>query len=284
MTIALAVHGGAGPPVPAHRAPAVHAGLARALEAGHALLAAGRPALDAAQAAVAVLEDEPVFNAGRGAALTAAGQVELDAALMDGASRRVGAVAAVIGVRHPIDLARAVLDDGRHVLLAGEGALAFARARGIELRPREWFVSERPDPALERRLGTVGAVARDAAGHLAAATSTGGRAGQHPGRVGDSPLPGAGTWADDDTLAVSCTGEGEAFVRALVAHEIDALMRHRDLPLAAACKVALHAASAHGGTGGVVAIDREGAIALPYTSPAMSRGWRVGSAAPQIAV
>lgn len=275
MTIALLVHGGAGPRPRAVRLPRIAAGLHAALAAGHAILEAGGTALDAAQAAVCVLEDEPVLNAGRGATPTRDGTVELDAAVMDGARRAVGAVAALTEVRNPVLAARAVLEDGRQVLLCGPGALAFARGHGLELRP-----PEPPGPAAERAAdalpGTVGAVARDLRGHLAAATSTGGRSGQRAGRVGDSPLPGAGTWADDATAAISCTGDGEAFVRAMAAHEVDALMRHRDLPLEAACRIALGEVAAHGGTGGLIALARDGSFALPFTSEAMSRGWRIG--------
>jgi len=256
---------------------ALEAGLA----AGRAILVAGGSALDAAQAAVCVLEDAPVFNAGRGAVSTQEGTFELDAAVMDGASRALGAVAAVTGIRNPVRAARAVLDEGRHVMLCGPGALAFAQAHEVELQPPEWFRSSAASP-VDVLPGTVGAVARDLGGHLAAATSTGGRSGQRVGRIGDSPLPGAGTWADDATAAISCTGDGEAFVRALAAHEVDALMRHRDLPLDAACRVVLGAVAEQGGTGGMIAVARDGTVALPFTSEAMARGWQVGDAPPQV--
>ncbi|MGH9036282.1 MAG: isoaspartyl peptidase/L-asparaginase family protein, partial [Acidimicrobiia bacterium] len=214
--VLIAVHGGAGDPRPAEQDGARRAALARSLTAGRDLLVAGGSALDAVIAAVEVLEDDGGFNAGRGSVRTAAGTVEMDAGVADGAGRRLGAVAAVRGVRHPVAAARAVLDDGRHILLAGEGAEDFARAAGLAFESDGWFidpdvVGDAPDPGPAP--GTVGAVALDAGSHLAAATSTGGRKGQRPGRVGDSPVPGAGVWADDATCAVSATGEGEAFLR-----------------------------------------------------------------------
>src|SRR5438132_6282539 len=258
----LAIHGGAGP-APAEDAdggasgwPRQAAGLADALRAGLAVLTQGGPALEAVIAAVAVLEDDELWNAGRGSALTAAGTVEMDAAVADGPGRRLGGVACVTGVRHPVQAARVVMDDGRHVLLAGPGAVAFARQAGLAFEPREWFVTDRRRRDLARRArtatggSTVGAVAWDTAGHLAAATSTGGRTGQLPGRVGDSPVPGAGTWADDATCAVSATGVGEAFLRAAFAHEVDARIRLEGVDLDAACREALAAVTAAGGDGG----------------------------------
>ena len=288
----LAIHGGAGPAPPddswelhqppseaggrgAARWPGQAAGLAAALRAGLAVLAAGGPALEAVIAAVAVLEDDEHWNAGRGSALTAAGTVEMDAAVADGQGRRMGGVACVTGVRHPVLAARAVMDDGRHVLLAGPGAEAFARTAGLRFEPEEWFITERRRRALEKWAtgGTVGAVARDRAGHLAAATSTGGRTGQLPGRVGDSPVPGAGTWADDASCAVSATGIGEAFLRSGFAHEVDARLRLEGVDLATACHEALAAVTAAGGDGGCIAIARDGLPVLPFTTALMHRGW-----------
>ncbi len=237
--IAIVVHGGAGGlPRDEERREAMRSGAAAAVEAGHAVLAAGGSALDAVEAAVVVLEDDPEFNAGRGAALTEYGRVELDASMMDGTTRAAGAVAAVRGVRNPVRAARAVLTEGRHVLLVGQPATDFAATAGLDFESETWFVTERERRALaalngaaaESARGTVGAVARDAAGRLAAATSTGGVSGQRLGRVGDSPLIGAGTWADDATVAVSCTGHGESIIRSALAHEVDALLRHRELP------------------------------------------------------
>src|SRR4051794_28615866 len=227
---AIVVHGGAGTWRPEIRQVAL-GGVQVAAAAGQAVLAAGGSALDAVQAAVIVLEDAPPFNAGRGAALDAHGEARLDAAVMRGSDRAAGAVALLRGIRNPVLAARAVLDEGRHVLLVGESAAGYARDAGVASVPEAWFhTDERRQVGGRSGGGTVGAVARDAGGGVAAATSTGGTGGKHPGRVGDSPLIAAGTWADDATAAISCTGDGEAIVRIALAHEIDALMRHAGLP------------------------------------------------------
>jgi L-asparaginase / beta-aspartyl-peptidase len=280
--IAIVVHGGAGSlPRDPERVARMRAGAEAAVDAGHAVLAAGGAALDAVEAAVVVLEDDPEFNAGRGAALTEYGRVELDASVMDGSGRAAGAVAAVRGVRNPVRAARAVLAEGRHVLLVGAPATEFAATAGLAFEPETWFVTDRERRALQRREaepahGTVGAVARDARGSLAAATSTGGVAGQRLGRVGDSPLIGAGTWADDATVAVSCTGHGESIIRAALAHEVDALLRHRGLGLKEACTTAIGALARYGGDGGLIAVGTHGEVAATFSSPSMTRGWRVG--------
>src|SRR5690606_32886921 len=223
----LVLHGGAGRRRRDAEA-AQRAGLARALEAGWSVLARGGSSLDAVTAAVVALEDDPGFNAGRGAVATAEGRYELDASIMDGATRRAGAVAAVATLRNPILAARAVMEHSPHVLLAGPGAARFARAHGLAFAPASGFARARRDArtAADAAPGTVGAVARDRDGHLAAATSTGGTAGKLPGRVGDSPIVGAGTWVDDRTCAVSGTGDGERFVRAALPPEVPARMRH----------------------------------------------------------
>jgi beta-aspartyl-peptidase (threonine type) len=285
--IAIVVHGGAGGSIDdPERAARMRAGAAAAVEAGHAVLVAGGAALEAVEAAVVVLEDDPEFNAGRGAALTEYGRVELDASMMDGATRAAGAVAAVRGVRNPIRAARAVLDDGRHVLLVGQPATDFAATAGLAFESETWFVTDRERTALARikagdaaagaARGTVGAVARDAGGALAAATSTGGVSGQRLGRVGDSPLIGAGTWAGD-AVAVSCTGHGESIIRSALAHEVDALLRHRGVSLEAACATALASVARFGGDGGVIAVTSHGEVAATFNSEAMTRGWRVGA-------
>ncbi|MGH4025894.1 MAG: isoaspartyl peptidase/L-asparaginase family protein, partial [Pseudonocardiaceae bacterium] len=255
----LAVHGGAGRIVPeefgAQRAAAARHGLDQSLTAGMAVLRDGGSALDAVIAAVTVLEDDEQFNAGRGAVLTAAGGVELDAAVTDGTTRQAGAVTCVNGIRNPVLAARTVLERTPHVLLSGAGAHDLARREGLPSAPTEWFVTARRRDQLAaflcgNRAGsddtgeTVGAVALDSAGHLAAATSTGGTTGQLPGRVGDTPLVGAGTWADDRTCAVSATGDGEALILSVFAHEVDALVRLAGLGLGAACRRALRAAEA----------------------------------------
>jgi beta-aspartyl-peptidase (threonine type) len=275
--VAIVVHGGAGRwPEDAHER--AREGVERAVRAGHAVLEDGGDALAAVQAAVIVLEDDPVFNAGRGAVLDERGFIAHDAAVMRGADRAAGAVAALKGIRNPVTAARTVLDEGRHVMLVGESAGLYARQAGLDTAPEAWFRTEERRQAFERgdneRGGTVGAVARDAQGGMAAATSTGGSSGKHPGRVGDSPLVAAGTWADDATAAISCTGDGEAIIRVALAHEIDALIRHAGLSLAEACDRAL-AGLEHLGTAGVIAVG-PGGIAAPFTTPAMPRGWRVG--------
>ena len=250
-------------------------GLGRALDAGHAMLARGGSALDAVCAAVVVLEDDPLFNAGRGACYNTDEQHELDAAVMDGATRRAGAVAAVNRIRNPVLAARAVMEKSSHVLLVGRGAERFARAHGVQLAPREYFSTGVRLAALRRRAeghhGTVGAVALDAHGRLAAATSTGGYTGKLPGRVGDSPIVGAGTYADE-LCAVSGTGLGEAFIRTVLAYDVAARLRYRRENLARATAAALARIAELGADGGVIAVDRRGNIAMPFNSEGMYRG------------
>jgi isoaspartyl peptidase/L-asparaginase-like protein (Ntn-hydrolase superfamily) len=288
----LAVHGGAGSAPRDEDHAELRRALAESLRAGFAILARGGSALDAVESAVVVLEDHPLFNAGLGAALTAEGGVELDAAIMDGRTRAAGAVACVRGLANPVRAARLVLERSPHVLLVGPGAEAFAAAHGVPRVDPASLVTpaRRADlaPGAERLAGssggTVGAVARDAAGHLAAATSTGGVARQLPGRVGDSPVIGAGTWADDATCAVSATGAGEAFVRAAFAHEVDARMRLLGEALEPACRAALERVAALGARGGCVAVDRAGRIALPFTSASMPRGWAAPDGVLRVAI
>jgi beta-aspartyl-peptidase (threonine type) len=288
MTV-IAVHGGAGL-WSREGEDEVHAILAEALRAGGRILQRGGKALDAVQAAVEVLEDAPRFNAGRGAVATADGSIELDASVMDGVGRRAGAVACVKGVRHPVALARAVLDHTPHVLIVGEGAERLADAYGIERLPHEEFAKVQGlaggDPVppglaaeLRRRAAedtpieeseTVGAVAVDAGRHVAAATSTGGMKGQMPGRVGDAPLPGAGTFAEDGVCAVSATGDGEAFMTAVAAHEVAVLVRHGRLDIEEAASLVLRGRI--GGTGGMVVVSPHGQVTMPFTTPAMARG------------
>src|SRR5829696_6773805 len=268
---AIVVHGGAGrDPTDPERLERMRAGAAAAVEAGYAVLAGGGSALDAVEAAVVVLEDDPEFNAGRGAALTADGGVELDASVMEGTGRYVGAVACVEDVRNPVRAARAVLRDGHHVLLVGAAARVFAADQGLELCEPGWLVTDGQRDALAAGVsgwaaGTVGAVARDLDGRLAAATSTGGTMGKRRGRVGDSPLIGAGTWADDASVAVSCTGDGEAIIRVAMAHEVHALVRR-------------------GGHGGLIAVSAAGEFTARFSSPGMTRGWRVGDGPVETAV
>jgi L-asparaginase / beta-aspartyl-peptidase len=283
----LAVHGGAGNPRPELLAPArldrCRAGLAAALRSGWAVLAAGGRALDAVEAAVVALEDDEEFNAGRGAVLNADGAVETDAGIVDGEGRRVGAVGALRDIRNPVRAARAVLEHSPHVLLVGEAAAAFARAHGCETAPPEWFVTDRRRTDWERSHGTVGAVALDADGHLAAATSTGGVADKAPGRVGDTPVIGAGTWADDATCAVSATGLGESILRAVYGHRVHGLVAD-GRPLLDACETALAEVVALDGRAGCCAVDRAGNVALPHTTNVMYRGWIDGAGRPHVAI
>ena len=261
-----------------------------------AVLTAGASALDAAQAAVSRLEHSPIFNAGRGSVLTSAGTVEMDAALMCGRRLRTGAVAALTTVRHPIALAREVLENTPDVMLVGAGAELLAEERGIERLDPEWFVTKRQLERLRRAqegtahedagdspIGTVGAVVLDAEGALAAATSTGGRRGQAPGRVGDSPIIGAGTYADAH-VAVSATGNGEAMVALAGAHEVSALVRHGGLGLAAACDEVVRRVEPFGGEIGLIALDAEGNFAMPFDTTLMHRAWKLGDAAVETAV
>ncbi|TVR49591.1 MAG: isoaspartyl peptidase/L-asparaginase [Puniceicoccaceae bacterium] len=287
MDPVLVLHGGAG---------ALRAALERGLEeepfhqalrnaaaAGWAILTAGGAALDAVEAAVVSLEDDPCLNAGRGSVLNQDGVCEMDAALVCGRTGRAGAVAAVTGIRNPIRLARAVYEANGPVLLAGAGACAFARAHGTVTAPPEYFhVDRRLRQWREARArnhvmldhgetGTVGAVALDRAGRLAAATSTGGLTNKLPGRVGDTPLIGAGTFADH-RCAVSCTGTGEAFIRTVAAHNLAARLRWSGTDLERAARAAIHEdLAAAGGSGGLIAVGADGAVALPYNSEGMIR-------------
>lgn len=285
----LLVHGGAGiltrDTVSAQTDAAARAGLDAALAAGEAVLASGGSALDAVETAVQVLEDDPTFNSGRGAVFTFDGAIELDAAIMDGATHAAGAVAGVTRTRHPVSLARAVMDHSPHVLLAGKGADIFAVEQGVEQVDPDWFVTPERRAQLDKmkanpdgwfdvdmKYGTVGAVAVDAAGHVAAATSTGGVTGKRWGRIGDSPLIGAGTHADDRACAVSATGAGEFFIRIGVAHEISARIRFAGEDLQTAADHVLAETRALGGTGGVIVAGPDGDVAWSFTTPGMYRG------------
>ncbi len=284
-TWSLAIHGGAGGMSPATLSAAAQAAaraaLQTALAAGAAILRDGGSAIDAVAAAVAVLEDAPEFNAGHGAVFTADGTVELDAAIMDGRNRGAGAVARVTRTRHPVDLARAVMARTPHVMLAGVGADAFAMTTELEQVANDWFKTpERRRQFAEggatfdraMKYGTVGAVARDNDGHVAAATSTGGVTGKRWGRIGDSPIIGAGTYADDRACAVSATGSGEDFLRAVAGHEVAARVRLAGQSLTAAVRAVLDEVAAGGGAGGMIAMPRTGEPVLTFTTTAMYRG------------
>jgi beta-aspartyl-peptidase (threonine type) len=283
----LVIHGGAGSMRPGQLDPeqerCARAGLEAALEAGSAMLARGSSALDAVEAAVRVLEEDPCFNAGRGSVLTAAGCIELDAAVMDGRNRQAGAVAGLRTTRAPVSLARLLLEEGPHVFLSGRGADEFARDHGFEQVDNSWFeVAERRrqlDELLasdgfddEVKYGTVGAVAVDRDGHVAVATSTGGLTAKRWGRVGDSPLIGAGTYADDRAAAVSATGSGEYFIRAVAAHQLAERVRIGGEPLQAALDAVLADIQELGGKGGLIAVAPNGEMAWGFTTPGMYRG------------
>jgi beta-aspartyl-peptidase (threonine type) len=294
---ALAIHGGAGViergSLTLDQERAYRASLLAALDAGSAVLNRGGTSLDAVEAVIRVLEDDPRFNAGRGAVFTAEGRNELDASIMDGQSRRAGAVAGVTRTRHPISLARAVMDKSRHVMLAREGADQFSVEQGLEQVDPSWFRTELrwqqlldwrrdhaqiSDPTHSR--GTVGAVALDAHGHLAAGTSTGGMTGKRWGRIGDSPVIGAGTYAADGNCAVSATGSGEFFIRASAARQVCDRIAWLKTDVQAAADATIADIGAIGGDGGLIAMDGAGRIAFAMNSSGMYRGW-VTSAAPR---
>jgi beta-aspartyl-peptidase (threonine type) len=251
------------------------AALMEALEAGFAKLKHGS-AMDAVCAAVVELEDNPLFNAGRGACYNTDEKHELDASVMDGATLRAGAVAAVSRIRNPVLAARAVMERSKHVLLVGRGAERFAGKHGIVLVPEDYFSTKERLVALRKNLeghhGTVGAVAIDGGGNLAAATSTGGYTGKLPGRVGDSPIIGAGNYADNEACAISGTGLGEAFIRGVLAYDVAARMKYLREPLGKAAGVAMKKLAGLRGDGGLIAIDRRGNIVMPFNSEGMYRG------------
>lgn len=301
---ALAIHGGAGArPVDlaAAELESVREALQQALAAASGVLEAAGRSLDAVQSAVRVMERSGVLNAGRGAVLNRDGHVELDAALMDGRTGRAGAVAAVRHLAHPIDLARAVLEDGRHVLLAGSGAEQFAREHGVALTPESDLISERRRAELAavrnaardsggsvalpwHPAGTVGAVALDVHGDLAAGTSTGGVTNKLPGRVGDSPIVGAGTFAENGVCAVSATGAGEYFIRGTAASDVRARMKYQGVSVETAARAVIDAIAAAGGRGGLIALDSRGLIAMPFSAQAMLRGTARAGEPPQVVV
>jgi beta-aspartyl-peptidase (threonine type) len=289
MSWKLVIHGGSGSMHPGGLSAELdklgRAGLSAALDAGESLQRAGGSALDAVEAAARVLEEDPCFNAGRGSVLAYDGHVELDAAIMDGRDRRCGAVAGLRSTRAPISAARAVMEQSQHVLMSYEGADDFACEAGLEQVPNRWFVTPERRRQLDELLargseafdadikyGTVGAVAVDVHGHVAAATSTGGLTAKRWGRIGDSPLIGAGTYADDRAAAVSATGLGEVFIRAAAAHELCARVRIGGAGLHEALDGVLSEIRTLGGTGGLIAVSPSGEAALGFTTPGMYRG------------
>lgn len=288
MSWKLMIHGGSGAMRPTNVSPDQEArartGLGAALDAGEDILAAGGSAVDAVEAAARVLEEDPCFNAGRGSVLSATREVELDAAIMDGNGRHAGAVAGLRTTRAPISAARAALEHSPHVLLTYDGADQFARERGLEQVDNTWFVTAERQRQLDEimaagggfdsdiKYGTIGAVAVDMDGHVAAATSTGGLTAKRWGRIGDSPLIGAGTYADDRAGAVSATGLGEVFMRVVAGHELCARVRIGGEPLQAALDAVLAEILDMGGKGGLIAVAPSGEAAWGFTTAGMYRG------------
>jgi len=300
----IVIHGGAGIILKEKMTPELeagfHAGLTDSLDSGYEILKSGGSSLDAVHRAVNVMEENPLFNTGRGSVFTYDGGHAMDAAIMDGKTLKAGAVAGVQHIKFPITLARLVMEKTPHLLLAGAGAEEFAQAHGMELAPDEYFhtrrrweqlleakakAGETEFPKEPKSLGTVGAVALDKAGNLAAATSTGGMSNSRYGRIGDSPIIGAGTYANNLTCAVSTTGHGEYFMRALTAYDLSALMEYRGMSLSeAADDVIFKKLASLGGTGGLVAIDRQGNFVMPFNTPGMYRGHYLAAGKPETTI
>ena len=292
-TFGIAIHGGAGTLVKGMMTPKLEqeykAALENSLNLGGNALSAGASAVEAVEIAVKALEDSPLFNAGKGSVFTARGDHEMDAAIMDGKTLEAGAISLVHSIKNPISLAREVMEKSEHVFLAGEGAMQFAQERGFSMMPKDYFFDEfrhqqwleikdsdhfQLDHSLKKdsKFGTVGAVALDSKGNLAAATSTGGMTNKKYGRIGDSPLIGCGNYANNMTCAVSCTGSGEFFIRAVTAYDLSCLMEFKGLSLAEAATEVVHKRlMALKGDGGLIAIDRQGNIAMPFNTEGMYR-------------
>lgn len=296
--IALVIHGGAGTILREEMTPekekAYRDALQAALQSGYAILKKGGTALDAVEAAIRPLEDSPLFNAGKGSVFNSDGKIEMDAAIMDGRTLKAGSVAAVTNIKNPITAARAVMDKSPHVMLIGKGAEEFAAEQSVEIVDPSYFFTdfryqqllkekekerkqqEQTQPApqsQEKHFGTVGAVALDSQGNLAAGTSTGGRTNKHYGRLGDSPVIGAGTYANNKTCAVSATGFGEYFLRTVAAYNISALMEYKGLSVQKAAEQVLQQIQQMGGDGGVIVLDHDGNFALPFNTAGMYRGY-----------
>jgi beta-aspartyl-peptidase (threonine type) len=301
--IAIAIHGGAGTILRTTMTPELQVqyenALQAALDAGYNILAAGGTSVDAVTAAVVSLEDFPLFNAGKGAVFNNLGKHEMDAAIMNGQNLEAGAVCGVANIKNPVLLAKAIMLHSEHVVLCGAGAEQFGTTQGIAQEPDQYFFTqqryEQWQQALledrvqldhtEKKFGTVGAVALDASGNLAGATSTGGMTNKKYGRMGDSPVIGAGTYANNNTCAISCTGHGELFIRSVVAYDISCLMEYAGLSLKDACNKVVHDKLVKiGGEGGLIAIDKYGNIELPFNSEGMYRGCRNNSGLNQISI
>jgi beta-aspartyl-peptidase (threonine type) len=308
--IMLVIHGGAGTinrsNMTAEREKEYRAALEQALHLGQAVLVKGGTSLDAVEASVRFMEDSPLFNAGKGAVFTHEGKNELDAAIMDGKTKKAGSVAGVTIIKNPITAARAVMEKSPHVMMTGRGAELFATKMGLEIVDPSYFWTERRWKALqdelvkeqqgkpqaeferapENRFGTVGAVAVDQYGNLAAATSTGGTTNKQYGRIGDSPIIGAGTYADNESCAVSATGTGEYFIRWTVAHEIAALMKYKGLTVQQAADQVINKTlkAVPGADGGVIALDAKGNFAMPFNTEGMYRGWMGADGVAHVAI
>ena len=280
----LVIHGGAGTITRENMSTEKEAEyiskLTAALKTGYAILENGGSGLDAVEATIKVMEDSPLFNAGKGAVFTGAGTCELDASIMDGSTHKAGAVAGVKTVKNPISAARKVMEETWHVLLAGDGADAFAEEQGLEIVPNSYFHTERRFKALMKskekemeKHGTVGCIALDKNGNLAAGTSTGGMTNKRWGRVGDSPIVGAGTYASNETCGVSGTGQGEYFIRGSIAFDVAAQMEYKEKSVQDAAQAVIDKLTARGGTGGVIAMDVKGNIAMPFNTEGMYRGF-----------
>ncbi len=295
----IAIHGGAGTLVRGLMTPeketAYKAALEKALEAGYAILEKGGNAVDAVTASVNILEDSPLFNAGKGSVFTNEGTHEMDAAIMDGKNLEAGAVSLITGIKNPISLARDVMEKSDHVFLAGEGAMRFAESLKYKLESPEYFYDKLRyeqwqeikdsdkfqldhSDKKDNKFGTVGAVACDKEGNIAAATSTGGMTNKRWGRVGDSPIIGAGNYANNETCAVSCTGSGEFFIRGVVAYDVSCLMEYKGMSVAdAASEVINKRVLKLGGDGGLIAVDAKGNIAMPFNTEGMYRAFKTSS-------
>ena len=309
--IMLVIHGGAGTinrkNMTEEREKQYRAGLEEALRTGHDVLAKGGTSLDAVEAAIRKMEDNPLFNAGKGAVFTHEGKNELDASIMDGKNKMAGSVAGVTIIRNPITAARAVMEKSKHVMMTGRGAELFATKMGLEIVDPSYFWTERRWKSLQdellkeqqqqkpqadnaplredQKFGTVGAVALDQNGNLAAGTSTGGTTNKQYGRVGDAPIIGAGTYAENESCAVSATGHGEFFIRWTVAHDIAALMKYRGMTVQqAADEVVMKKLKDAKGEGGVIALDAKGNFAMPFNSEGMYRGWIGADGVPHVAI
>lgn len=303
---AIAIHGGAGTllkgQMTAEKEELYRNALQNALDGGYLLLEQGGTAVDAVAEAVRILEDSPLFNAGKGSVFTAEGTHEMDAAIMDGKNLNAGAVSLITGIKNPISLARDVMEKSDHVFLAGEGAMRFAQSLDYKLENEDYFYDEfrhqqwqeikdtdsfqlDHSKGKDSKFGTVGAVACDKDGNIAAATSTGGMTNKRFGRIGDSPVLGAGNYANNKTCAVSCTGSGEYFIRGVVAYDVSCLMEHKEMSLAhAANEVINHRLLELGGDGGLIAIDSAGNISLPFNTEGMYRGFKTSEGVEEIAI